>query len=253
MERYWGIVMVLSAFVNGILLVETGRVSRHPPACRRWIPGAVLAGVYAALCLQPGLSFLGNGFCRILALIAVGVISFGTGVKQIVLFMLFSFAMEGIVTGLGGGKLWVAMPSAVFIILCAVLFRSIRGQERYIPVELQFRGKHMKLTALRDTGHGLYDPITGASVLVVDANISRELTGLSEQQLRQPVEVMRQPPIPGLRLIPYQTIGQSTGLLLGTRISMVRIGGWQGCIMVAFAPEEFSSKGEFQALTGGSV
>jgi len=170
------------------------------------------------------------------------------------MFILLSFAMEGVVNGAGDGSAWTAVLSAVLVIaLCIFAFRN--GLERgcYVPVELSFGGKHIKLTALRDTGNILRDPITGASVLVVDFKISQQLTGLSRQQLRQPIEVMRQPPFPGLHLIPYKTVGQSMGLILGVRISSVRIGSWQGGLTVAFAPEEFSSIGEFQALTGGTV
>ena len=64
---------------------------------------------------------------------------------------------------------------------------------------------------------------------------------------------MRQPPFPGLRLIPYKTIGQSDGFLLGMRIASAQVGDWKGGLLVALAPEEFNCEGKFQALTGGVV
>ena len=64
---------------------------------------------------------------------------------------------------------------------------------------------------------------------------------------------MRHPPMSGMRLIPYKTISESNGFILGMRMCAVRIGDWKGRVVVAFAPEEFARLGEFEALTGGIV
>ena len=58
--------------------------------------------------------------------------------------------------------------------------------------------------------------------------------------------------LPGLRLIPYKTVGGS-GLLLGLWLQDVKIGSSQGSSLVAFSPEIFSAEGMYQALTGGNV
>jgi len=118
-------------------------------------------------------------------------------------------------------------------------------------VELSYGDKRVQLTALRDTGNTLRDPVTGRQVLVVDASTAGKLTGLSVQQLKKPVESVTA--LPGLRLIPYRAVGQAGGLLLALKIPQAKIGSWQGSALVAFAPEGLGSDGTYQALTGGAA
>ena len=117
-------------------------------------------------------------------------------------------------------------------------------------MELYYGKKHLSLTALQDTGNTLRDPITGCQVLVVGADVARELTGLSYEQLRTPVESVGA--LPGLRLIPYHSVG-SNSFMLAMRMQKVKIGKWQGSSLVAFAPEGLNAEGAYQALTGGIV
>ena len=111
----------------------------------------------------------------------------------------------------------------------------------------------MRMTALQDTGNTLCDPVTGRPVLVVGVEIAQQLTGLTQQQLRCPVEAIAEAPLPGLRLIPYRAVGQPSGLLLALRLQDVRIGNWKGSSLVAFAPDGLSREGAYQALTGGAT
>ena len=77
---------------------------------------------------------------------------------------------------------------------------------------------------------------------------SEKLTGLEREMLRDPVSAMEK--LPGLRLIPYKTVGNS-GFLLALLITEAKIGNQQGSAIVAFSPQNFGSK--YQALTGGSL
>ena len=105
--------------------------------------------------------------------------------------------------------------------------------------------------SVEDTGNLLRDPITGRQVLVVGGDVALELTGLTQEQLRSPVESIGA--LPGLRLIPYRNVGNSSGFLLALRLQNVKIGKWKGSTLVAFAPEGLSSEGAYQALTGGAA
>ena len=119
-----------------------------------------------------------------------------------------------------------------------------------MPVELAYGDKHLHITALQDTGNTLRDPVTGRDVLVVGADVASELIGLTPHQLQSPVESVGV--LPGLRLIPYHSVG-TRSFMLAMRLQNVKIGTWQGSSLVAFAPEGLSSEGTYQALTGGLV
>ena len=85
--------------------------------------------------------------------------------------------------------------------------------------------------------------------MIVGPKAAGKLTGLTQSQLEHPVETMGT--IPGLRLIPYQTVGQSNGLLLGLKLPNSKIGSWRGSSLVAFAPQGLGENQAYQALTGG--
>ena len=145
-------------------------------------------------------------------------------------------------------NLWRSLVGlACLLSLCFLRFGI--SQVRYVPVELTFGDKKISITALVDTGNSLTDPVTGRSVIVIGAQAARELTGLTQEQLQKPVETVGV--IPGLRLIPYNTIGKSGALMLAMRLKNIRIGNWKGCGLVAFAPECIGSSVTYQGLTGG--
>ena len=120
-------------------------------------------------------------------------------------------------------------------------------------MELTHQGKRLKIAALYDTGNTLRDPISGERVLVAGADIGETLFGLERYQLENPVETMLCPPVKGLRLIPYCTVGNSGGMLLAIRCDHVRIDQWQGSALVAFSPEKIGKGDVYQVLTGGIV
>ena len=217
---------------------------------------ALLGGGYAGICLLPSFRFLGNTLWRLVSLGLIAWIAFGTGgiLRRGSVFVLLSMALGGIALGLGNGGIWSLLAAAGGItLMCGVGFRNRIGSVSYVPVELRYGGQHLRLTALEDTGNTLRDPVTGNPVLVVGAQVARQLTGLTPQQLRSPVESVASAGIPGLRLIPYKAIGQPGGLLLALRMKEVRIGKWKGSSLVAFAPEGLGTDGSYQALTGGTV
>ena len=93
----------------------------------------------------------------------------------------------------------------------------------------------VQLTALRDTGNQLHDPISGKPVLVIGTEAACELTGLSATQLRTPLQTIQT--FPGLRLIPYRSVGNDGGFLLAKRFADVTIGERKQSALVAFAAE----------------
>ncbi len=255
MSEYIPGVVILYFLVDFLLLLGAGRLCGEASRWTRAAFAAVLGGVYAGVCLLPGFYFLGNLLWRIVSLLFMAVIAYGlsrNAVRRGLLFGLLSFALGGAVLEIGkGGPAELLGTAGILCILCGFGFRGKASGTTYIPVELSYGGKHMRLTALRDTGNCLVDPVTGRQVLVIGADVAQFLTGLTREQLHKPVESIGC--LPGLRLIPYRTINSSSGFLLGMRFQNVKVGSWQGSSLVAFAPEWLHPEGVYQALTGGMV
>ena len=255
MTVYLDLMIGLNFLVDFLLLLGTNRLCGYPAAPGRAALAAAFGGIYAGACLLQGFHFLGNTLWRTVSLVLMAVIAFGfrkSAFRRGVVFVLLSMALGGVALGLGNrSAASLAAAAGLILLLCVVGFRGTVGSAVYVPVELCYQDKKIRLTALRDTGNTLRDPITGRPVLVVGADTAQELTGLSRQQLERPVESISA--LPGLRLIPYRTVGNGSGMLLAMKVPKVKIGSWQGSSLVAFAPEGLSMQGEYQALTGGAV
>ena len=257
MEFYYGTVLILKFLVDFLMLVCASRLCSYPFGWKRAAIAAAFGAVYAGLCMIPRLGFMGSMICRFAVLLLMSLIAYGfcrSTLRRGAVFALLNMVLSGISLGMGSETLWPKAASVgIVLLICLVGVRNRIGYVGYVPVELIYKDRHLFLTALQDTGNTLFDPVTGRPVLVVCAKTAQKLTGLTEKQLKDPVSVMKKPPLPGLRLIPYRSVGQPCGLLLALRLQQVKIGSWRGSLLVAFAPDMLCSDGAYQALTGGTL
>lgn len=257
MRIYLDLVVILNFLVDFLLLMGTNRLAGYPPGIGAAARAAALGGIYAGACMVPSLRFLGGSFWRLVSLCLMALIAFGwnrSALQRGAVFVLLSTALGGIALGFGNGSFAVLILAAgVLWLLCRFGFRGSMDTKEYIPVELTYDGKTLNLIALRDTGNTLRDPVTGEQVLVAGADVASQLLGLSEHQLQHPVETLAAGMIPGLRLIPYQAVGQPGSMMLALRFEHAKIGTIQGSPLVAFAPQVLARGEVYRMLTGGAV
>lgn len=250
MEIYLDLVMFLNFSVDFLLLLGTNRLSGFPLSPGRCALGAALGAVYSGTCLLPGFRFLSSLLWRGVSLALMAGAAFGwnrSAWKRGGVFVLLSMALGGAAMQLRRGNLLSLLLAAGGIwLLCRVAFGAGVGGREYVPVTLTHGGQSLSVLALRDSGNTLRDPITGEPVLVVSARVGQRLTGLPIEQFSTPLETLARRPVPGLRLIPYQAVGQGAGMLLGLRLEQVKIDGKAHSAVAAFAPEGL--EGSYQAL-----
>lgn len=248
--------MALNFLVDFLLLVGTNLLSGFPAGPGRCALAGALGAAYGGVCLLPGFGFLGSWLWRLVFLGLMTGTAFGWGrsaLRRGALFLVLSMALGGIAQGFGKGNPAMLIPAAAGLwLLCRQGLRNGTDQT-YVPVALHYRGKMLKLLALRDTGNSLRDPLTGEQVLVAGADVADELLGLTRSQLSNPVETLAHGSLPGLRLIPYRAVGQSGGMLLALRFPGTVIGKTRGAPLVAFAPQELGRGEAYRMLTGGAV
>lgn len=257
MAVYLDLVMVLNFLVDFLLLMGANRLSGFGAGWKRCVFAAVLGSAYSGACLLPGFRFLGNTLWRTVFLGLMGIIAFGlnrSAVKRSGLFILLSMAMGGIALGLGRNDFGMLLICAgITWLLCRIGFGGQAGGREYAHVTIQEGERTVRLVALRDSGNCLRDPISGEQVLVIGPEDARMLMGLSEEQLRDPMGTVLSRKIPGLRLIPYNSVGQAGGMLLAKRMQNVQVDNWKGSALVAFAPERIGTGDVYRALTGGAI
>lgn len=247
----------LNVVVQFLLLFGTGYLCGCPPSIIRMLAGAAVSGVFAGISILCPMSFLGRPAWRLVGIILFSWIAFGGGrgfCGKTAVHFVISMALEGVVSGISEKNKWMIIPAAMCIcFMCIYISLGIREQKELVSVDLSFKGKKLSLTAMCDSGNTLRDPLTGKPVLVVGADVAQHLTGLTQEQLKNPSETMLRASLPGLHLIPYRTISSAGGLLLALRIHNVRIGSWRGNALVALAPEVLEANNRYQALTGGTI
>lgn len=254
MTVYLDLVMGLNFLVDYLLLLGTDRLSGYPGAWRRRLAAAALGAVYAGACLLPGFRFLGGILWRLVSLALMCTLAFGWGAwKRWGVFLILSMALGGLALQLqrGGAPILILAAIGLFL-LCRVAFGGQVGGREYIPVEISSGEKTLRLLALRDTGNQLRDPISGERVMVIGPKAAGSLTGLTRQELEDPMGTLAAQAIPGLRLIPYHSVGNDGGMLLGLRFPRVTVNGRTGSGIVAFAPRGMEG-GVYQALIGGTL
>ena len=239
------VVMLMVFAVNTLLLMAVQILFHSNGNSGRVLLGSLIGTMLASVAMLPGLGFLRNILWRLCCLLLSATVAFGFGHKTLFKTLIFLLLQMSV-----GGTVQTDNSPAVLLGAAGIALscQLAEKESQYIPVELCYGGKRLHITALRDTGNGLTDPITGKQVLVVDAQVAGKLTGLSPSALRDPIRTIGM--FPGLRLIPYHTVGNS-GFLLALKIPNVKIGKRQESVLVAFSPLQMGN--HYQALTGGMI
>ena len=203
----------------------------------------------------PGLRYLGSGIWRILIFIVMSMTAYGlvrSAIQRGTVFAFLCMGLGGICNAIGANSVWLMILYAAFILfLCCIGFASGIGRRKFAVVHMVYQDNEYRAIALLDTGNILTDPVTGTQVMIAGADAAKALLGLTETQLRDPVETIQSNPIPGLRLIPYRSVGNPCGMLLAIKLDRVRIDSKEAGKIVAFIPDCFQKGDTYQALAGG--
>lgn len=275
MTVYADAVFVLNFSVNYLLLRASARLGGAAIRKRRLLCGALLGAVYAVTVYLPGLRWLSSLPVKLLCAAGMIVLAFGrrrSAFRLAAVFGGMTLVLCGAVYGveiLKGGKVrWRAdalfYPVTFFSLLLTAAAVSFATRlllpkltfdaNSVLPVTLRLGGKTVRLSALRDSGNTLCDPVSGEPVLTVYWKAARPLFpfALSVEDVASPAALALRLQAYAPRLIPYRAVGVSSGLLLAipceiTLLNQTKTG------LVALSPTPVSARGAYEALTGGNL
>ena len=257
MTVYIDLCILLNFLVDLLLLLGTNRLSGFPSSLGQLIPAALLGAFYSGFSLIPPLFFLASPIWYLVFLCLMSLMAFGfhrSALRRGALFFLLSMALGGMALALQQSRLEILLLEALgLLLLTGISFGNQPLGTRYVPITVTLPGGPIHFTALVDTGNQLRDPVSGQPVTVVAPREAALLTGLNQDELSHPAETILKHPGMGLRLIPYCSVGQGCGMLLGRTFSSVEIGTRKGPALLAFASEGLGSSSMYQALTGGQL
>ena len=243
-------VFVLNTLVDYLLLLTTASLAGTPLRRGWFMLFSVLGGAYAVgTFLIPELA---RPVVRILFGGIMGMLAFCREPRPwrlTALFFLLSGSLAGLMLALGlavgeptgimrrlycADVSWGVLlgSSALFYVLLHLLFRQAAryGGGDTVDITITIKERHCRVRALRDSGNTLRDPIRGQSVLVAETVATAPLWEESTMQiLCSQISVerkMAQLSEKGLcfTLLPYQCVGNRSGLMLAVRSDYLRIG-----------------------------
>ena len=232
----------------------------------RYAAAAGFGALYAALSLLPGLAFLKLWPVKLICGLLMALIAFG-GEDKLWRCCLTFFA----VSALFGGAVWaislqnggnfgsgayipVSLPvlilsfALIYAVLSFVFRRSVKSADACVSdVEIEFMGNRVFLRCLHDSGNALFDPVSGDNVLIAPAARLAPLFPGCEDELSGTdcTRLIFLPQLSGkMRLIPYSTVGTSSGMLAAFRPDAVYVDGEQrDDVIVAISPTPLGGDG----------
>ena len=251
---YADILLALNFFCDFFLLWTAGRIAGRKISLLRCFLAAAAGAAYGLTAVYPALNWLTNPFCVLTVSLLLLRIAYQwkdplSFIKLAGIFYLAAFTLAG--AALAGERLLEhngiilapiqtfkagSLLFALFIGLILgkrsinLLRRSLHKDDFRFHITISVGGKSCRLQALLDTGNDLLEPISGLPVAVANYQAIRSLfpeylkRAIEDEHSDDPGAIIHSMAEQGrsgwlkkLRLIPYASIGQSNGLMLGFR------------------------------------
>ena len=245
-------IVLFDMAVKYLLLVGAVKLYGGRCAHLRMLGATLISAIHSGVAAIGLISSMDPYAARMSVLCVTGIIAFGWkkgGIWKTTVFLFLNAAFEGTLKGrqLISGMQQLAAAGTI-VILCYILRRSGRAVKPIADIEIVHDGKLVCVEAMRDTGNDLTDILTGLPVVVVGPDVAFQLTGLTREELAAPLETMERRPVKGLRLIPFSSVGNSNGLMLGVRFRDICVDGVPADLVIGMAAD---GMGRYEALIGG--
>ncbi|MBQ8540696.1 MAG: sigma-E processing peptidase SpoIIGA [Clostridia bacterium] len=268
-------VLFMVNFMINILIVEgTGVILAADTKYARSLLAALTGAVYAALVFFIKAEFAQSVVMKLLLSAVMVLIAFGFKgrvhfLKMWGSFFVVSFIFGGSLfalmsaTGLGSslgmiysnGEIYLNLPwkwvllSASGTYFLIYVFGRIRKkriatQSVSRTLTIYTNGTKTETTAIIDTGNSLFDPITGAPVIVCERGELETIVPQGEALMEKMCEAGLK-----VRLIPFSSIGKADGLMPAFLPDMVKIDGREakGCL-IGVTESRLCKENEYHAL-----
>jgi len=287
---YVDLLFAVNMVMNTLLLWATAKFAGQPTTGWRLAAGAFVGSLYSLTSLFPGLALLFTVPGKIIFSLLMLEVVFApvpprTLARLAGYFYGISFLLGGtylavsyLARGSGldlqhvfylGGLRWGALVLALALTLLfgkgawEFVRTKLRRDLGYLPTVLIFDGKRVLVNALVDTGNQLKDPVSQEPVMIVELEI---LEGVLPDELKKALDSSLPEALPQLagilsgspwstrfRMLPYSTLGNAGGLLLGVKPDRLLV--YEGDqevqvenVVVGIYNQRLSPEGSYRAL-----
>lgn len=260
MHVYIEYLLMENIIINFIILYVTKRITRTKTSKFRLFISALVGSIYTIIVFFPSLAFMGKFLIKFSISILMIILAFNPErfqqfIKQISTFYMVSFIFAGAIIGIfyiinnnsysarfsfGNFNellsfLIIGIGIAIILILYILKFYQKRmNKENYLtPIAIGLKDKEVNLVALIDTGNSLKEPISQKPVIIVEYSALETILPQSirniyinngEVDLSTIGKIMEEiGDDMRLRLIPFKSIGNDSGILIGFKPDIIKI------------------------------
>lgn len=272
MTVYVDMVFILNFCVNYLLLRGTALLGASAQRKRRCVFAALIGALYA-LAVYP-FAWLRLFPMKLITAALMLLCAFGarrSTLRLAAVFGTLSLVLCGAIFGVQmlQGRPFLYRKSLLFpvsfasVLLTAfavtlscrlLLPRLNHAPDSVVRLKLSIGNASTEITALRDSGNTLVDPVSGQSVLTAHWTVAAMLLPekLTAKDFSQPAILALRLKKYSPRLIPYRAVGVDGGLLLAISCNITLEGKKIGSL-IAFSPTPLSDGGAYDALIGGMI
>ncbi len=262
MTIYIDIVLFENVILNYIILLSTAIISKSKISTLKILLSSLVGGIFSILNYIVILNTITGVILKIIISIIMVLISFGDYkikkfLKELMFFYLTSFTFGGIAfmllffispnnlrmennhfIGTYPIKIAVLAGGVGFIVITIIsnIIRSNLDKRAMIcDLEIYYDGKYKKIKTMLDTGNLLKEPISKTDVVIVEKD---SLEGLISNDILKNIKCI----LNGnwledsnihsykFKLIPFSSLGNDNGLLIGFKPDYIKIYGEEECI-----------------------
>ena len=272
MTVYVDMVFILNFCVNYLLLRGTARLGASATRKRSCALGAFVGAAYA-LAVYP-FAWLRLLPMKLVTAAVMLLCSFGArrstlrlGAVFAALSLVLCGAIFGVQTLQGRPFLYqknllfpvsfasVLLTAFAVSLACRLLLpRLNHAPDSVVRLKLSLGNTSTEISALRDSGNTLVDPVSGQGVVTAHWTVASMLLPekLCAKDFLEPSDLALRLKKYSPRLIPYRAVGVDGGLLLAISCNITLEGKKIGSLL-AFSPTPLSDGGAYDALIGGMI
>ena len=286
MTIYLDIVLFENIILNYIILLSTAIISKAKISTLKIFMSSLIGGIFSILNYIVNIDnicgvILKIGISIIMILITFQDYKLKKFIKELMFFYLTSFTFGGIAFMLlffispnnlimennhfiGTYPIKIAVLSGgvgfiIITVIAEIIKSNINKKSMICDLEIFYDGKYKKLKTMLDTGNLLKEPISKADVVIVEKD---SLEGIiSNDILKNIKHILKGKWIESdnihsykFKLIPFSSLGNENGLLIGFKPDYIKIYGEEECIrknvLVAIYDGKLSRTNSYSSLIG---
>ncbi|HHW57689.1 MAG TPA: sigma-E processing peptidase SpoIIGA [Clostridia bacterium] len=273
---YLDVIFLENLFINYLILSLTKKFSKKNSKSIRLFLGALLGSSYVLLFFLLPYKIIHELFTKlILSFLIIYMAFMPKTLKEflriLAIFYLISFSLGGTIlailymTKYNLYNFWIGILIAVLLLYTNwdYIIKKAKEEKTAYNLKVELFEKQAEIKGLLDTGNRLYDPLSKSPVIVIDVSaikdlIPENLESVIEEKnldLYKVFEVLKEEKWKSkIRLIPYTSVGQSRGMMLGFKPDKVLIEGKEiKDVIIGVYKSNIDKYGSYEALIGPEV